>query len=231
VKGHPFADRLVAAGLDDVERQRKTGLFGVVLGAFNRIARADPDIICWVPGRLEVFGTHTDYAGGRTLVAALPRGFVFAVKRREDATLHVIDAGDGGSVTLDTAKPMHDIPGWRHYVEVVVERLTRNFPGARLGADIAFGSDLPRAAGMSSSSALIVGIASTLVRLSRITDRGEWRLPAGRGRLLRMHREWTQLRGARGASRCGHARRQRRSRGDAVCDRQLRNWLRVRPHA
>jgi galactokinase len=175
VTGQSFADRLVAAGLDDVERERKAGLFDVVLDGFGRISRANPDMVCWVPGRLEVFGTHTDYAGGRTLVAALPRGFVLVLGRREDAILLVMDAADGESVTLDTKKLKGNIPGWRHYVEVVVERLTRNFPGAQLGANIVFGSDLPRAAGMSSSSALIVGIASTLVRLSGITDRDEWR--------------------------------------------------------
>jgi galactokinase len=44
-----------------------------------------------------------------------------------------------------------------------------------LGADITFASDLPRAAGMSSSSALIVGTAATLIRLSGIRDCAEWR--------------------------------------------------------
>ena len=29
----------------------------------------------FVPGRIEVLGKHTDYAGGRSLVAAVPRGF------------------------------------------------------------------------------------------------------------------------------------------------------------
>jgi galactokinase len=38
----------------------------------------------------------------------------------------------------------------------VARRIARNFPGACYGADIAFASDLPPAAGMSSSSALIV---------------------------------------------------------------------------
>ena len=56
----------------------------------------------------------------------------------------------------------------------MVRRLAKNFPGAALGADIAFGSDLPPASGMSSSSALMVAIAATLVRLSGIEARPEW---------------------------------------------------------
>ena len=134
-----------------------------------------PDYVGWVPGRLEVFGTHTDYAGGRTLVSAVPRGFAFAAKQRTDGQLHVVDAlASGESVLLDTRR-LTPCTGWRHYVEIAVDRLARNFPGAALGADIAFASDLPRAAGMSSSSALIVGTAATLIRLSGLRDHPEWR--------------------------------------------------------
>ncbi len=53
-------------------------------------------------------------------------------------------------------------------------RLARNFPGSELGTDIAFASDLPRAAGMSSSSALIVGIAIALSYAGRLRERPEW---------------------------------------------------------
>ena len=75
---------------------------------------------------------------------------------------------------LDTRR-LTPCTGWRHYVEIAIDRLARNFPGAALGADIAFASDLPRAAGMSSSSALIVGTAATLIRLSGLRDHPEWR--------------------------------------------------------
>jgi galactokinase len=174
VNGRRLAERLIAAGLDPLELQPKERLLDVTLGAFANITRADPDMVSWVPGRLEVFGTHTDYAGGRTLVAALPRGFVFAATRRADGMLRVVDAVARESLTIDIRKHAATFTGWRRYVEVVLDRLTRNFPGAAPGADIAFASDLPRAAGMSSSSALIVGLTSTLVRLSGIVDREEW---------------------------------------------------------
>lgn len=174
MNGRYFAGQLAAMGLDDVEVPAKADLFDRVLRAFREISHAPPHLVSWVPGRLEVFGTHTDYAGGRTLVSALPRGFAFAATFRKDRTLTVLDASARESVTIDTGQPMRGVTGWRHYVEVVVDRLSRNFPGAPLGADIAFASDLPRAAGMSSSSALIVGVASTLTRLSGIRVREEW---------------------------------------------------------
>jgi galactokinase len=57
---------------------------------------------------------------------------------------------------------------------VTAARLARNFPGSSLGADIVFASDLPRAAGMSSSSALIVGTATALIHVGHLRARAEW---------------------------------------------------------
>jgi galactokinase len=175
VNGRALAERLESAGLDREETPAKTRLYDAVLSTLRGSTGSDPASICWVPGRLEVFGTHTDYAGGRTLVAALPRGFAFAGRSRADDSIRITDASSGETAQIDTrGKPSH-ASGWGHYVEVVAHRLARNFPGANLGAEIAFASDLPRAAGMSSSSALMVGVASTLITLSGLRLRPEWR--------------------------------------------------------
>lgn len=175
-----LAASLVASGLDPAELPAKRSLFDLVLGAFgDRAGRHEaPRYASWVPGRLEVFGKHTDYAGGRSLVCAVPRGFAFAAGPLPNGTLRVVDARRGESLTLEPPDPERAPPpphtGWRHYAEVVAGRLARNFPGAATGADVAFASDLPRAAGMSSSSALVVGLAAALVRVSRIDERPEW---------------------------------------------------------
>jgi galactokinase len=132
----------------------------------------------WVPGRVEVFGKHTDYGGGPSLMGALPRGFLLAGRPRQDQRLRVFDAGDGSAFELDLATGAttpSDVVGWRRYVNILARRLARDFPGAPLGADIALASDLPRASGMSSSSALVVGLAHALVRLGRLDERDDWR--------------------------------------------------------
>ncbi len=171
------ADRLCELGLDPAERPAKQALFERALRRFDELETGRSEHVFWVPGRLEVFGKHTDYAGGRTLVAAVPRGFAVAVGRRPDATIHVIDAARGQSVILstsgvsDAAQPT----GWRKYVETVVGRLARNFPDSALGANIVLASDLPRASGMSSSSALMVGVAAALGRMADLDSRPEWR--------------------------------------------------------
>jgi galactokinase len=55
-------------------------------------------------------------------------------------------------------------------VRTVVDRLRANFPGRSRGAEITIESDLPLAAGMSSSSALVVGLALAFGELCRMGD-------------------------------------------------------------
>ncbi len=129
----------------------------------------------FVPGRIEVFGKHTDYAGGRSLVAAVPRGFAVVASPRDDAVVRVIDARYGGSITVDPGETSREYGGWHRYVAVVARRVARNFPGSALGIDIAIASDLPRAAGVSSSSALVVGLATALIERAALPGRPEWR--------------------------------------------------------
>ena len=172
------ADRLCELGLDPAERPAKQGLFERALRRFDGLETGRPEHLFWVPGRLEVFGKHTDYAGGRTLVAAVPRGFAVAVGRRADDTVHVIDSARNQSVVLSTNGPSDEpgpTTGWRKYVETVVGRLSRNFPGSALGANVVLASDLPRASGMSSSSALMIGVAAALGRVGDLDSRPEWR--------------------------------------------------------
>ena len=168
--GDSLAAALVERGLERRELAAKAALF-------NRAIESSPGAshVSWVPGRLEVFGKHTDYGGGRTLVAAVPKGFVFAAQRRSDDSVHAFDARSGEAVTITASDHGVSLSGWRNYVETVVRRLRKNFPEAPLGSEITFVSDLPRAAGMSSSSALVVGVADALVTLSAIDRAPAWR--------------------------------------------------------
>jgi galactokinase len=64
---------------------------------------------------------------------------------------------------------------WSSYVNAVARRMVRNFPESLLGADIALASDLPQAAGMSSSSALVVAMFLALARVNDIQSRDAYR--------------------------------------------------------
>jgi galactokinase len=187
--GAALAAALVRRGLDAEERARKASLFDLVVNTLRVLdharvsappAAAEHRVHAWwVPGRLEVFGTHTDYAGGHTLVCAVPRGFAVLARRRVDGLVRIIDAARNQNVSVLPGQAISEPPqssaaGWRRYVGVVAGRLARNFPGAALGVDIVLASDLPRASGMSSSSALVVSVAAALVRAAALRMRPEW---------------------------------------------------------
>ena len=169
--GSQLADALGARGLGETDRPAIAAVFDRVLSVAHR--EAFWPYCSWTPGRLEVFGTHTDYAGGRSLVCAVPRGIALAARPRSDARVHVTDAASNESVEIAIGERT-SFGGWRRYVAVTAARLAHNFPESVRGADIAFASTLPRASGMSSSSALVVAIAGAIVELSDLHQHEAW---------------------------------------------------------
>jgi galactokinase len=130
----------------------------------------------WVPGRIEVMGKHTDYAGGRSLVCALERGLCLRAAPRRDGVVRVFDAVHARSVEVSLASSAVLPQGhWGRYVATVAERVARDFPGAGTGADIALAGDLPLDAGMSSSSALVTGIFIALSRANGLRSHAHFR--------------------------------------------------------
>jgi galactokinase len=129
----------------------------------------------WVPGRIEVLGKHTDYAGGRSLTCAVERGFAVAFAPRPTADIRIIDAHDRRhaqfALSGDLTPPLGE---WVNYPMTVARRIARNFPGLATGADIAFYSNLPRAAGLSTSSALITAVYLALSSVNDLQSRPEF---------------------------------------------------------
>ncbi|GAB3819266.1 galactokinase family protein [Tessaracoccus terricola] len=127
----------------------------------------------FVPGRLEVLGKHTDYAGGRSLLAAVDRGI----------TITLNDFGSGISATTSASPDVlvlqpgdrMELPAghWGGYLQAVVDRLALNF-GDLLPARLEIDSDLPLASGMSSSSALVVAMALSLIDHNGFRETPQW---------------------------------------------------------
>ena len=152
------------------------GLIEAASAALTALAGASSDArALFVPGRLEVLGKHTDYAGGRSLLAAAELGICFAIRPRSDAQVRVVDATSKETVDFTIGPALRRAPGhWGNYPMAVARRIARNFPGPLKGADIAFASDLPPAAGMSSSSALVVGFFTVLADVNQLEHRHEY---------------------------------------------------------
>ena len=138
------------------------------LHAFLAERNPSPRRAWFVPGRIEVLGKHTDYAGGRSLLCAIERGFHIVASPRRDGVVTLADPERRLQAALLVDDSLPQAPGhWTAYPRVVIRRMARDFPDARRGADIAFASDLPPAAGISSGTALLVGV---FLALSAIND-------------------------------------------------------------
>ncbi|HZD32363.1 MAG TPA: galactokinase family protein [Candidatus Angelobacter sp.] len=166
-------DRLLTAGMSDAETRAKAASFTAIEHHLP-LSHAEP-LRWFVPGRIEVLGKHTDYAGGRSLLCTAERGFCVAAVPRTDSLVRINDIVRHKTVEL-TLSPELEVPafGWTVYPSVVACRLARNFPGANTGADIVLASDLPSAAGMSSSSALLIAVFAALSAVNRLRDRPEY---------------------------------------------------------
>jgi galactokinase len=140
----------------------------------NTSTDSRPEIcIGFVPGRIEIFGRHTDYAGGRSLVCAIQRGFNFASARSRDRVVRLTeDSTEFLSVEFPLRADLAPVPGdWANYPKTMARRFARNFgaEGFR-GANIVFSSTLPVGSGMSGSSALVMMVFTALAAANRLGD-------------------------------------------------------------
>ena len=160
----------------DVAQEREASFAQCVVALDAMGASARRRVHVWAPGRIEVFGKHTDYAGGRSLLTAVERGFSVVAAPRDDARIRVVDPSTGHACEslIDRSASAPD-GHWSNYVATVARRVARNFPEARTGIDLAFVSDLPPAAGVSSSSALLIGVFSALAAANNLPATPAWR--------------------------------------------------------
>ena len=170
-----LAHALSASGLSGEAVAAHAAQFERLLATLGRERTDHDEWDAWyVPGRIEVLGKHTDYGGGRSLICAAERGFSVVAAPRRDIRLSITDIGRGVSLQLDPAAPRPDV-SWATYPMTVIKRVFHNFPEMTRGLDLVFESDLPSAAGMSSSSALMVAVLLALARVNRLDTTSRWR--------------------------------------------------------
>lgn len=130
--------------------------------AFEGLYGGRPSHAVWSPGRVNLIGEHTDYNFLPVLPMAIGRGFTLRLRPSAEPRIRIR--------TLDSLYPpvefdiTADIPRspaghWGNYVKAAVNKmapLIAKERGACVGFDAVITSSLPPAAGMSSSSALVV---------------------------------------------------------------------------
>lgn len=129
----------------------------------------------WVPGRIELLGKHVDYGGGRSLLLAVNRGIHIVARPRQDDHVHLTDARSRLSFSGHISANQTPAPGrWTNYPISVMRRIARDFPGPMRGMDAVLVSSLPSAAGLSSSSAVVIASFLPLAAINRLDQRREW---------------------------------------------------------
>ena len=144
-----------------------------LLTASRQALNGEPQWAWWVPGRIEVLGKHTDYAGGHVLNCATDCGMMTVARPRRDAVVRVVSNNHVIEVPLATSATGSG--GMSTYIAAVARRLARHFPGMSTGIDVSISSNLPPAAGMSSSSALVIAVHLALTAANRLRERAEYR--------------------------------------------------------
>ena len=150
-----------------------------------RIARA--------PGRVNIMGRHVDHQGGHGNMIAIDRDVYVIVGSRDDREVHlhniephhfpsrrfhiddVLSGYEGGN-WLDYVNSHHVIRrvaeaqgDWSQYVRAPIARFQAKYQHRDLkGMNVVVGGDIPIAAGLSSSSAVVVAIAEAVVSINEL---------------------------------------------------------------
>ena len=112
------------------------------------------------PGRINLIGEHVDYNDGYVMPGAIDKGiwFAFALNNSDQINFYAIDFKEELSVNIHEIKKMGS---WKNYVMGIVNEFLKD--GKKIqGFDCAFGGDIPKGAGMSSSAAVEGGLAMAI---------------------------------------------------------------------
>ena len=166
----PTHSRVEASGLRADAAASKAALFERARRALAARQADGREAAFFVPGRIEVLGKHTDYAGGHSLLAVLDRGYLAIAARNDSGRVRMVeDSREFDPADFPVSAELDpEVGSWSNYPMTAVKRAAANFGKARLhGMDLVFSSDLAVGSGMSGSSALII---MTFVALAAVND-------------------------------------------------------------
>ncbi len=129
---------------------------------------AGPAILSRAPGRVNLIGEHTDYAGGYVFPMAIDRDIRVACRPVEGRTATVLSLDFDSEYSFDLdASDRHDAPAWGRYVVAVADALKAE-GYETTGVQAVVKGDVPTGAGLSSSAALEVATAMAFCAAAKI---------------------------------------------------------------
>ena len=123
------------------------------------------------PGRVNLIGEHIDYCGLPVLPMALRQGVRIAFHPRSDRETRLVNRDPRfapSAFAVNASIPPAPAGDWGNYARAAAQALAQRFRDLR-GVDALVDSDLPIAAGLSSSSALVVAMALALMHANEVT--------------------------------------------------------------
>ena len=129
--------------------------------AFRQAFGYPPTAVAVAPGRINIVGEHTDYNQGWVLPAAIDRHIGVALRLRRDARVNLRSDRYGAPIEVDRV-PGRRQGNWADYLFGVAHEIGQRM-GESPGFDAALVSDLPVGSGLSSSGALEVALAVSLL--------------------------------------------------------------------
>lgn len=125
--------------------------------------------LCRVPGRINLLGEHLDYNGLPVLPMAIDRAITIAFAGRATPEIHLLNADERyPEVHFTNGADLEpsEAGAWENYCKAALDGLNKRFDVKKFqGMDVLVQSDLPAAAGLSSSSALVVAFAMAYLAL------------------------------------------------------------------
>ena len=163
---------------------------GAFLDAFIARYGDAPCVIASAPGRINLMGRHIEHRGGSTNMMAIDARTTFVVAPRGDRQVRLFNLDPNfppvefeipdlpQGTTADWLNYLEGLdangsgpgaqPNWGNYVKAALLRFQMAVDMPLLGMDIAVSGNIPIAAGLSSSSALVVAAAEAMVALNEL---------------------------------------------------------------
>src|SRR5256886_647440 len=135
------------------------------------MASPGPMHVVRAPGRVNLIGEHIDYCGLPVLPMALRRSVRIAFHPRSDRDTPLVNRDPAfapSAFAVSERIPPAPTGDWSNYARAAVGAVAQRFPDLR-GVDALVESDLPIAAGLSSSSALVVAMALAMLHANGVT--------------------------------------------------------------
>lgn len=135
------------------------------LNQFEKHYGYSAELLIQAPGRVNLIGEHTDYNDGFVLPCAIDYSTIVASKKRSDYLVNIIAIDFNGKDHFQLDQPIvQSEHGWANYVRGVFKYVQETHPNFT-GVDLIIHGNVPLGAGLSSSAALEVSIATTIKTL------------------------------------------------------------------